>query len=219
MTAKKPGGSRAPKSAASYLPDRRTLPALRAAAAECRGCELYKNATQTVFGAGPKGALILFVGEVPGNDEDLQGKPFVGPAGRLLREALVAAGIEPRSVYLTNAVKHFKFEPRGKRRLHKRPSSREVAACRPWLSAEFDAVKPKLVVCLGATAAQAVLGPAFRVTKNRCVVFDSGFGSKVMATVHPSSVLRAPDEESRRKDKKQFFDDLKTVASVAARLR
>jgi DNA polymerase len=206
-------------SAAPFLPSRKTLRSLRASAADCRGCELYERATQTVFGEGPARATILFIGEQPGNDEDLAGAPFVGPAGRLLDDALEAAGILRDSVYLTNAVKHFKWEPRGKRRLHKRPSSREVGACRPWLLAEIDVVGPRLLVCLGAVAARAVMGPAFRVTQNRGRLTASPLGIPVIATVHPSAVLRAPDRETRRREKALFIADLRAVAREGRRLR
>jgi DNA polymerase len=214
--ARKPAGE--PPTAAPFVPRTRNLAALRKAARRCRGCHLFEDATQTVFGAGAARAKILFIGEQPGNEEDLAGAPFVGPAGRLFDEALAAAGLDRKSVWVTNAVKHFKWEPRGKRRLHKKPSSREVAACRPWLMAELDAIRPVLVVCLGATAAQAVLGAAFRVSQSRGRLFDSELGPKVMATVHPSSVLRAPDPERRRADRAAFFADMKAIAATAARL-
>jgi uracil-DNA glycosylase family protein len=198
-------------SAADFLPENRTLKSLREAAAHCRGCELYRNATQTVFGAGALRASAFFVGEQPGDAEDRAGEPFVGPAGRLLDEGLEAAGIDRRTVYVTNAVKHFKNEPRGKRRLHKKPSMREVAACRPWLLAELAAVEPEVVVFLGATAAQALLGSAFRVTKARGEIRDAVFG-KFLATVHPASILRAPDHEARAREKAAFFADLEVLA-------
>jgi uracil-DNA glycosylase len=204
-----------PRSAETFLPARRSVGALRAAAENCRGCDLYKHATQTVFGEGRSDARLLFVGEQPGNDEDLAGQPFVGPAGRLLDQALAAAGVERKSVYVTNVVKHFKWEPRGKRRLHKKPSSREVAACRPWFLAEVRAVRPSLIVCLGATAAQSLLGSAFRLTKNRGRRFPSELGPDVIATVHPSSVLRAPDDATRRRERERFFADIASIASSA----
>jgi len=166
-----------------------------------------------VFGEGRFDARLLFVGEQPGNDEDLAGAPFVGPAGRLLDQALAAAGVDRRTVYLTNAVKHFKWEPRGKRRLHKKPSSREVAACRPWFLAEVRAIRPSLIVCLGATAAQSLLGSAFRLTKNRGKRFPSELGPDVVATVHPSSVLRAPDDATRRRERERFFADIAAIAA------
>jgi uracil-DNA glycosylase family protein len=198
--------------AADFLPERRSLPALREAAATCRGCSLYRNATQTVFGEGPGKADIVFVGEQPGDQEDRRGKPFVGPAGRVLSEALEEAGIDRTQVYVTNVVKHFKFTPRGKRRIHKRPSAEEVAACRPWLHAELEAVKPKALVALGATAGQDLFGRSFRVTKERGRPLDSELAPLVMATVHPSSILRAPDEEARREEYGLFLADLKALA-------
>lgn len=197
-----------------------TLTQLRTEAAHCTRCELYKNATQTVFGEGPRRARVLMVGEQPGDQEDRQGKPFVGPAGQLLERALSAAGIDRGDVYVTNAVKHFKWEPRGKRRLHVKPSAREVAACRPWLDGELAAVRPALVVCLGATAAQALLGRAFRVTEQRGVLLPSRLPSllaaRVLATVHPSSILRAPDEAARRRAFDDFVADLRHVADHLA---
>src|SRR5690242_20834179 len=184
-------------SAADFLPDRRTLGTLRQAAQGCRGCDLWMRGTQTVFGEGKPRAYVMMVGEQPGNEEDLQGRPFVGPAGRILDKALQAAGIDRQDVYLTNAVKHFKWEPRGKRRIHKKPSGMQIAACRPWLDEEIGAVKPKVIVCLGATAAQALLGRNFKVTQGRGKVISTGT-IPLLATVHPSSILRAPDEESRQ---------------------
>lgn len=205
--------------AAPFLPGKRTLPALRSAAEGCKGCDLWKNATQTVFGAGPPRASVLFVGEQPGNDEDLAGEPFVGPAGRILDEALASAKIDRSTVYVTNAVKHFKNEPRGKRRLHKKPSIREVAACRPWLLAEIEAVRPEVVVLLGATAAASLMGSKFRVTKVRGQLLEAPFG-KVLATVHPSSVLRAPDHDARVREKQAFFADIEVLADwLASRKR
>ncbi|PYK06743.1 MAG: uracil-DNA glycosylase [Verrucomicrobia bacterium] len=189
---------------------------VRDASRECMACHLYKRATQTVFGEGPKDALIMLVGEQPGDYEDVAGKPFVGPAGKIMDQALEGAGIDRSHVYVTNAVKHFKWEPRGKRRIHKKPNSREIAACRPWLEAELRLVKPKLLVCLGATAAQAVFGPSFRVTRERGKVLSSRFAPKVLATVHPSSLLRQPDEESRQREYKRFVLDLRTAVKVAA---
>src|SRR5205809_5493652 len=197
-------------------PDTSSLAGLRDAARECKACHLYKRATQTVFGEGPKDALIMLVGEQPGDYEDQEGKPFVGPAGKIMDQALEEAGIDRSHVYVTNAVKHFKWEPRGKRRIHKKPNSREIAACRPWLEAELRLVKPKLLVCLGATAAQAILGPSFRVTRERGTVLSSKVAPKVVATVHPSSLLRQPDEESRAREYALFVDDLH-VALKAAR--
>jgi uracil-DNA glycosylase len=184
---------------------------LREAARDCRACHLYKRATQTVFGEGPKHAPIMLVGEQPGDYEDVAGKPFVGPAGKIMDRALEEAGIDREHVYVTNAVKHFKWEPRGKRRIHKKPNSREIAACRPWLEAELRVVKPKLVVCLGATAAQTVFGPSFRVTRERGKVLSSKLAPKVLATVHPSSLLRQPDEQSREREYKNFVADLRVA--------
>ncbi|MCU1266432.1 MAG: putative polymerase related protein [Acidobacteria bacterium] len=201
-------------SAEGLIPERRTLPALRAAAADCRACDLWKLGTQTVFGEGPRRAEVLFVGEQPGNEEDLTGKPFVGPAGRLFDAALTEAGIDRTRVYVTNVVKHFKWEPRGKRRIHKKPNAHEIAACRPWLRAEIALIKPKVIVALGATAAQALLGPKFRVTKERGKFLESEFAPYVMATVHPSSILRAPDDETRREERRKFVDDLKKLARM-----
>jgi uracil-DNA glycosylase family protein len=193
-----------------------SLSTLRKAAKTCTACHLYRQATQTVFGEGPKGAKLMLLGEQPGDQEDLAGKPFVGPAGKILDRALEEAGINRAEVYVTNAVKHFKWEPRGKRRIHKKPNSREIAACRPWLEAELRAVTPGLLVCLGATAAQAIFGPAFRVTRDRGKVLPSEVAPKVVATVHPSSLLRQPDEESREREYKNFVADLR-VALKACR--
>jgi uracil-DNA glycosylase family protein len=198
--------------AEEFLPERRTMASLKEAAADCRGCSLYRNATQTVFGEGPRSAEVIMVGEQPGDREDIAGKPFVGPAGRLLSEALEEAGIDRGAVYVTNAVKHFKFERRGKRRIHKRPSAEEIRACRPWLDAEVGAVKPRAVVALGATAAQGLFGRSFRVTKERGRPVDSDLAEVAMATVHPSSILRAPDDESRREERGAFVADLRALA-------
>jgi len=180
----------------------------------CRNCPLWKNATQTVFGEGGSRSQVMFVGEQPGNDEDLSGKPFVGPAGRLLDTSLAEAGIDRKKVYVTNVVKHFKWEPRGKRRIHKKPSVSEIAACRPWLDAEIASIRPIVVVCLGATAAQALLGKTFRVTAQRGEFIESSLAPYVMATVHPSSILRAPDEESRHSEKQKFIADLKQIKKL-----
>lgn len=199
-------------SAADFLPDRKTLPTLRAAVQECKGCDLWKRATQAVFGEGRVGAEVMLVGEQPGDQEDLQGRPFVGPAGKVLDKALAAAGIDRDDVYVTNAVKHFKWEPRGKRRIHKKPNGMQIAACRPWLDAEVEAVKPRIVVCLGATAAQALLGRDFRVTQERGKVLTFG-ALPIVATVHPSSILRAPDDETRHAEMARFIDDLRIVAA------
>jgi uracil-DNA glycosylase family protein len=200
--------------AADLIPQKLSLPSLKAAAANCRACDLWEKGTQTVFGDGRRRAKVMFVGEQPGNEEDLTGKPFVGPAGRLFDEALAQAAIDRTQTYVTNVVKHFKWEPRGKRRIHKKPNSHEIKACHPWLEAELALVKPDIVVALGATAAQALLGPKFRVTKQRGQFFESTFASYVMATVHPSSILRAPDDETRRLEYKLFVADLKKLARV-----
>ena len=192
-----------------------SLRELIAVAKGCTACPLYKNATQTVFGEGPKTARMMLVGEQPGDYEDVKGKPFVGPAGKLLDRALEEAGINREEVYVTNAVKHFKWEPRGKRRIHQKPSSRDIAACRPWLEGELRAVKPHVLVCLGATAAQTILGPQFRVTKQRGEVMQSEFSAKTVATVHPSSLLRAPDEETRAREYAKFVDDLRVALKAA----
>src|SRR5205823_2748977 len=176
-----------------------------------------ERGTQTVFGEGARRAEIVFVGEQPGNEEDLSGHPFVGPAGRLFDEALIEAGIDRAQTYVTNVVKHFKWEPRGKRRIHKKPNAGEINACRPWLEAEISLVKPKVIVCLGATAAQALLGPQFKVTKQRGQFIESTLAPYIMATVHPSSILRAPDDETRHDEKRKFIDDLKRVARVLSK--
>jgi uracil-DNA glycosylase len=201
-------------SAADLIPEQLTLPALKEAAADCKACDLWKLGTQTVFGEGRRRSVVMFVGEQPGNEEDLTGKPFVGPAGRLLDQALEEAGVDRSQTYVTNVVKHFKWEPRGKRRIHKKPNAQEIAACRPWLEAEIAVVKPKVIVALGATAAQALLGRQFRVTKQRGQLIDWTLAPYVMATVHPSSILRAPDEETRRLEYRLFVDDLKKLARV-----
>jgi DNA polymerase len=196
-------------------PDTSSLTEVRDASRECTACHLYKRATQTVFGEGPRGAPIMLVGEQPGDYEDVAGKPFVGPAGKIMDRALEEAGIDRSKVYVTNAVKHFKWEPRGKRRIHQKPNSREIAACRPWLEAELRLVKPKLLVCLGATAAQAIFGPSFRVTRERGQVLSSKLAPRVLATVHPSSLLRQPDEESREREYKRFVADLRAAVKAA----
>jgi uracil-DNA glycosylase len=200
--------------AEDLIPEKPTLQALREAAADCKACDLWKRGTQTVFGDGPRRARVMFVGEQPGNEEDLIGKPFVGPAGRLFAEALAEAGIDRRQVYVTNVVKHFKWEPRGKRRIHKKPNATEIKACRPWLHAEIALVRPEVIVALGATAAQALLGSQFRVTKERGKFIESELAPYVMATVHPSSILRAPDDETRREEHRKFVADLKKLARV-----
>jgi len=208
-----------PWTAVPFMPERLSLPQLRDAAATCRGCDLYCNATQTVFGEGPRTASVMFVGEQPGDQEDKAGKPFVGPSGQLLDDALVEAGIERSEVYVTNAVKHFKFEPRGKRRIHSKPNSREIEACRPWLEAEIATVRPKLIVCLGATASQALMGKDFRITKEHGRVFrETEWAPAVVATSHPSAILRAPDPEARHRAYGQFLDDLRVVRAEMARV-
>jgi uracil-DNA glycosylase len=184
---------------------------VRVAAKDCKGCDLWMRGTQTVFGEGARKAKLMLVGEQPGDAEDLSGHPFVGPAGKLLDRALTDAGIARSAVYVTNVVKHFKWEPRGKRRIHKKPSAREIAACRPWLDTEIALVKPAAIVCLGATAAQALLGRAFKVSARRGELVASPLASIMVATVHPSSILRAPDDETRRLELKRFTDDLRQV--------
>jgi len=206
----------APETAAPLVPPRPTLVSLRAAAAECKACDLWARGTQTVFGEGARRAAAMLVGEQPGNEEDLSGRPFVGPAGRLLDQALDEAGIERSRTYVTNVVKHFKWEPRGKRRIHAKPDSLEIFACLPWLEAELAVVRPQLVVCLGATAAQAFLGKKFKVTRERGKILTSPLAPRVLATVHPSSILRAPDDETRRLEMRRFIDDLKKVAEAIA---
>ena len=200
------------------VPNTTDVEGLREAAAGCTACPLYKNATQTVFGEGPERAEIMLVGEQPGNDEDLAGHPFVGPAGKMLDRCMAEAGIDRRRAYVTNAVKHFKWVPRGTRRIHSKPGTMEIAACFPWLEAEIAAVKPKIVVALGATAAQALFGKAFRVTRDRGRLTASRWAPYAMATVHPSSLLRAPDEETRHREIARFIDDLKQAAEALKRL-
>ena len=197
---------------AKKRPTKISLTRVRDEARGCRACDLYKHATQTVFGEGPARATLMLIGEQPGDAEDLSGHPFVGPAGKLLDRALADAGIDRTAVYVTNAVKHFKWEPRGKRRIHKKPRASEVGACRPWLDTEIALVKPRVIVCLGATAAQALLGSAFKVTQHRGAVVPSPLPARVLATVHPSSILRAPDDEARREELKRFTDDLRAAA-------
>jgi uracil-DNA glycosylase family protein len=202
------------QSAEELIPSRPTLDSLREAAADCKACDLWKLGTQTVFGEGRRRSIVMFIGEQPGNEEDLSGKPFVGPAGRLLNDALEEAGIDRSQTYVTNVVKHFKWEPRGKRRIHKKPNAQEIAACRPWLQAEIALIKPHVIVALGATAAQSLLGPKFRVTKQRGEFIESTLAPYIMATVHPSSILRAPDDETRRLEHRLFVEDLKKLARV-----
>jgi len=194
------------------IPDRPTLPTVRNAAKDCQACDLYKLGTQTVFGEGAGRAELMLVGEQPGDQEDLAGHPFVGPAGKLLDRALAEAGIDRAAVYVTNVVKHFKWEPRGKRRIHKKPSAAEVAACRPWLDTEIQLVKPRAIVCLGATAAQALLGKQFKVTEHRGAFITSALAPLLMATVHPSSILRERDDEARHREHDSFVSDLRKMA-------
>lgn len=197
----------------------RKLNALRRQAAGCQRCDLWKRGTQTVFGEGPSDARVMLVGEQPGDHEDLAGEPFVGPAGQLLRDSLTAAGLDPAEVYLTNAVKHFKWEPRGKRRIHEKPNREEVLACRMWLTEEIDALKPEIIVALGATAAGTLLGSAAKVTRDRGKFFESSLAPLVTLTVHPSSILRAPDSAARRLAREQFVADLKSIARKLKRSR
>jgi len=206
--------------AAAFVPSVVSLPALKAAASHCRGCDLYKRATQTVLGEGAKKASLMLIGEQPGDKEDIAGRPFVGPAGRLLDEALQEAGIDRSDVYVTNAVKHFSWEPdaRGKRRIYKKPRYAEIQACRPWLEAELRAVRPQVAICMGATAAQALLGKTFSVTRQRGTFVSSEDALLVMATVHPSSILRAPDERAHREQKRVFVRDLKAAAEKLHKL-
>lgn len=208
-----------PGSARPFLPKTLTLESLRRAAQKCQGCALYKNATQTVFGDGDAHARVLLVGEQPGNEEDLDGHPFVGPAGRVLDEGLAAAGIERAATYVTNIVKHFKWEQRGKRRIHSKPNLREIDACLPWLEQEIAVLRPELIVCLGATAAQALLGSAFRVTRERGRPIPSALAPHVIATVHPSSILRQRTSEDRQREMEAFIADLKVAAELINRDR
>ena len=201
-----------PMSAAEYVPPTRRLNVLRDAVQGCRGCELYKHATQAVFGEGPRTATVVMIGEQPGDKEDKQGRPFVGPAGGVLDGALEEAGIDRSEVYVTNAVKHFKHTLSGKRRLHKKPDARELAACFPWLEAEFEALQPEAIVCLGATAAQQLLGRSFRITKQRGVIFKTDWAPWTMATYHPSAILRAPDQRAKEEMREALVADLKQVA-------
>ena len=196
------------------MPRKPTLAKLRRAAAGCRACDLWKRGTRTVFGEGSSRARVMLVGEQPGDREDLEGRPFVGPAGRILDASLEKAGIDRRAVYVTNVVKHFKWEPRGKRRIHQKPDSVEIGACRPWLDAEIALVAPEVLVCLGATAAQALIGRSFRVSRQRGEFVASSLAPRVLATVHPSSILRAPDDESRKRAYRDFVEDMRVVAGV-----
>ena len=206
--------------AEAFMPEKISLPTLQEAAAGCKGCDLYKRGTQTVFGEGPRTARVMFVGEQPGDQEDKAGHPFVGPAGNVLNSTLDKVGIDRDEVYVTNAVKHFKWEPRGKRRIHSKPSARQVTACKPWLKAEVEVIKPDVVVALGATAAQAMLGNSFKVTQGRGKpITDSTWAPCVIATVHPSSLLRAPDEAARREAFRLFERDLRVVKAQMDELK
>jgi uracil-DNA glycosylase len=204
-------GAREHSSAAEFLPQRRTLESLRDAARSCEGCDLYKNATQTVFGEGPRSAAVMFVGEQPGDIEDLKGHPFVGPAGRLLDKALAEARIPRDDVYITNAVKHFRWIQRGKRRLHQKPLIRQVVACKPWLEAEIQAVHPKVVVCLGATAAQAIAGRIVRIMQERGTFLDGDSGAAIFITIHPSSIYRLQEKDEQEKEYRRFVGEMKLV--------
>ncbi|MGH9735869.1 MAG: UdgX family uracil-DNA binding protein [Candidatus Acidiferrales bacterium] len=194
-----------------FVPPTTNLKKLQQASKGCKNCDLWERGTQTVFGEGEPTSKVMFIGEQPGNDEDLQGRPFVGSAGRLLDKLLVEAGVDRTKVYVTNAVKHFKWESRGKRRIHKKPNSVEITACRPWLEAEIVSIHPKVIVCLGATAAQALLGRDFRVTQHRGELLASPLAPHVMATVHPSSILRAPDDETRHEEMRRFVQDMRKI--------
>jgi uracil-DNA glycosylase len=204
--------------AAPLIPENASIESLRRVAAGCRACDLWKLGTQTVFGEGGSHARVMLVGEQPGDQEDLQGRPFVGPAGRVLDYALAEAGIDREETYVSNAVKLFKWEPRGKRRIHKKPNAVEISACKPWLEAEISVLKPQVIVCMGATAAQALLGRDFRVSTQRGQLISSGYAPYVLATVHPSSLLRAPDEETRKIEMQRFIDDFKRVAVIIRKL-
>ncbi|MGH9407697.1 MAG: UdgX family uracil-DNA binding protein [Terriglobia bacterium] len=200
-----------PASATGLIPERANLAKLRGAAADCEACDLYKGATQTVFGEGPAKAGIMFIGEMAGDAEDKEGRPFVGPAGRLFDRLLAEAGVDRKEAYVTNAVKHFKWEPRGKRRIHKTPNAREIAACRPWLEAEIAAVRPQVIVCLGATAAKVIFGKDFRVSEQRGAMVPSSYAPCALATAHPSSILRADSDEARHDAERRFIEDLKRI--------
>jgi uracil-DNA glycosylase len=207
-----------PGDATPFLPKRESLKTLREAAADCRGCDLWRDATQTVFGEGSKRARVMIVGETPGDREDREGRPFVGPAGRELDKALEAAGIDRDDVYVTNAVKHFKFEERGKRRIHQRPDARQVRACNPWLDAELRQVRPDALIVMGATAAKALLGSSFRVTQHRGELLDSPLAPLVTATIHPSAILRAPGDEARQAERRAFTADIEMAAKAMCHL-
>ena len=208
---------RPPKNAAEFIPDRPSLSSVRLAAKDCRACDLWKRGTQTVFGEGGRRAELMLVGEQPGDAEDLTGHPFVGPAGKFLDRVLAEVGIDRTAVYVTNVVKHFKWEPRGKRRIHKKPNASEIAACRPWLDTEIGLVQPRAIVCLGATAAQTLLGRQFKLTANRGAFVPSSLAPLVLATVHPSSILRAPDADTRRRETERFANDLRLVARALSK--
>lgn len=207
-----------PDSAQRYLPKKRTLPALIAASKGCEGCHLYQYATQTVFGEGPANARVVMVGEQPGDAEDLEGRPFVGPAGKLLDKALEEAGIDRSQVYVTNAVKHFKFEERGKRRIHKKPGTGEINACKPWLAAEISAIKPDVLVILGATAAQSIMGKDFRIARDRGKFLEHSSAKYVYATVHPSALLRIPDVDERHAEYARFVSELHEIGQKVSAL-
>lgn len=202
------------RSARSFIPAHLSMAQLRASAAECTGCDLYKRATQTVFGEGTAHASIMFVGEQPGDQEDLTGHPFVGPAGQMLDKALIEAGIARRDLYVTNAVKHFKWEPQGKRRKHKKPAATEIAACRPWLEAEVAVVRPRALVCLGATAAQSVFGKAVRLNDMRGRPWNTPLAETVFVTVHPSAILRHPEAGEREREYGRFVEDLRSIQNL-----
>jgi uracil-DNA glycosylase len=199
------------------IPAKPSVASLRRAIPDCRACDLYKRGTQAVFGAGRARARVMLVGEQPGNDEDLTGLPFVGPAGRELDRGLEAAGVDRKEVWVTNVVKHFKWEPRGKRRIHKKPNAAEINACFPWLEAELRVIRPEVLVCLGATAAQTIMGRSFRVTRQRGEILTSPFGIDVLATIHPSAILRARTDGDRRREREGFIEDLRVVARAIAR--
>lgn len=215
-----PGRRKIPETAAPLVPAKPTLETLKLAASRCKACDLWRKGTQTVFGEGSRSASVMFVGEQPGDREDVEGHPFVGPAGRVLDEALTASGIDRSEVYVTNVVKHFNWVPaeRGKRRIHKKPRYSEIAACRPWLEAEIAVTRPEIIICLGATAAQSMLGREFSVMRQRGQFVKSDLAPYVMATVHPSSILRAPDEASRHQQKEAFIADLRIAAAQMRRL-
>jgi uracil-DNA glycosylase len=200
--------------AGKFLPAGRSIRELRAAAATCKGCDLWNNATQIVFGDGSEQAKMMLIGEQPGDQEDLTGIPFSGPAGQLLDRGLADAGIDREEVYITNAVKHFKWLPRGKRRLHQKPNGREITACRPWLVAEVEAINPYVLVCLGATATRVVLGKMTKISEHRGEFLESDLGSRIIVTVHPSSILRIEDSDMRQVAMRQFIDDLRTAHRV-----